>query len=361
MTKFTQLNLNAKSEQKNTRCAAEIPVRQPSSIARTKTAMLGGLLAVGVISGAALLALNGCSKKEPVKSEVTPASPPAMSNSSAVSTSSMPAVSETQQPKPTKKAKKSATVTYVNRTYGLSLQYPRKYALKTGEDAQLELNGSPMPMDFVQPGGINVAAIEMPPALYPGTDLNAAFLTVNVNRNMTESECGQFAVQQLTATEVKPVSDEKPVPTSAQVSPEKVKIAGKEFSQMEKSEGNGMKQSEAKYYHAFENGACYEFALGLGTGINGAEKEIKPVDRDAVFGKLEKILATVKIKGPVVAKPVVAKEGTKEEGADCSDESFSVQSSSVEPVQPTNVGTSSAQPDDVAPQRFEPTPVHPEE
>lgn len=339
MTKFTQLNLKAKPGNGSPK-QSDSSARQLLSSSRTKTAMFTGLLTIGIVSGAALLALNGCSKKEPVKSEATTTIPSTMSTSAAVNTPALPAPSET--PKPVKKVKKSSSVTYVNRTYGLSLQYPRKYSLKTGDDAQLEVNGSAVPMNFVKPGGVSVAAIEMPRGMYPGTDLNAAFLTVNVNRNLTASEC-DFAVPQASGSEVKPVSDDKSISDGKPVSPEKVKIGSREFSQVEKFEGDPMKQSEAKYYHAFENGACYEFALGLGTGINGAENEIKPVDRDAVFSKLEKILATVKIKGPVAPT-----ESPKQVVGD----------SSVPAAQPANMNSPTSQ---VVEQKFEPTPVHPED
>jgi hypothetical protein len=56
-----------------------------------------------------------------------------------------------------------------------------------------------------------------------------------------------------------------------------------------------MKQTETRYYHSFENGACYEYILGLGTAGYGTRDGIKPVNRDVLFARLEKILATVKI------------------------------------------------------------------
>ena len=59
-------------------------------------------------------------------------------------------------------------------------------------------------------------------------------------------------------------------------------------------------QSEARYYHHFENGACYEFALG----VEDAPGTTKPVDHLQVFDKLERIMTTVKIKSEPV--PVVA-------------------------------------------------------
>jgi len=69
-------------------------------------------------------------------------------------------------------------------------------------------------------------------------------------------------------------------------------------------------QSDVKYYHAFVDGACYEFALGITTQarIKDAadtkpEDEVSPVDRALVFRRLQNILATVKIE-PAAAPEV---------------------------------------------------------
>jgi hypothetical protein len=59
--------------------------------------------------------------------------------------------------------------------------------------------------------------------------------------------------------------------------------------------GNALRQAETQYYHSYENGACYEYVLGLGTEGFATEGGIGHVNRDEVFAKLEKILATVKI------------------------------------------------------------------
>ena len=58
--------------------------------------------------------------------------------------------------------------------------------------------------------------------------------------------------------------------------------------------GEGTRQSDAKYFHLYQNGACYEFALNVTTDAsdNGL---VKHVDRDKVFSRLEKILDTLKI------------------------------------------------------------------
>ena len=58
--------------------------------------------------------------------------------------------------------------------------------------------------------------------------------------------------------------------------------------------GEGTRQSDSKYFHVYQNGACYEFALNVTTDAS-AEGLVKHVDRDKVFTRLEQILSTVKI------------------------------------------------------------------
>jgi hypothetical protein len=300
MPQFTQLNLNAKS-------GNSAPTNKGGrSTSKPKILMFAGLLTLAMVSGAALLAVNGCSKKEAVKTEPLSSNqltmPPATTPNSPTIATTPPADNQTTK-KPVKKIRKSSTISYVNRTYGLSLQYPRNYSLKTGDEAQLQWSDSePVPMNFIQPGGVNVAAIELPRSMYPGTDLASAFFMVSVNRNLNAAQCDQFAFPKANNSQVTPVSE---------LSPAKVKLGWMEFNEIEQSGGNAMKQSETKYYHVLENNACYEFSLGLGTALDETEKETKPVDRQEVFGKLEKILATVKIKS-TSASPTPEVEATEQ-------------------------------------------------
>jgi hypothetical protein len=62
--------------------------------------------------------------------------------------------------------------------------------------------------------------------------------------------------------------------------------------------GEGERQSDAKYYRTFQNGVCYEFTLDV-TTVGNQNATMKHVDRDRVFGRLESILASVKIEPPV--------------------------------------------------------------
>jgi hypothetical protein len=238
------------------------------------------------------LAAIGCSKsKEPPRSSSKISTPVSSSAPVGASTATATPVPEKAAPKKVAK-KRSSTVTYKDVASGISFQYPRKYALKTGDQAKLEWNGlGPVPMNFMQPGGVTLAAVELPRGLYPGTEFASAFFNVSMHRSLSSEECSKFG---LTDT----VHPDQPA------DPTKVKIGDKEFDQVEDFGGEAIKQADAKYYHLYENGACYEFTLGLGTAGYGIEEGIEPVDRSEVFSKLEKILATVKLQ-PVTEKEVV--------------------------------------------------------
>jgi hypothetical protein len=77
-----------------------------------------------------------------------------------------------------------------------------------------------------------------------------------------------------------------------------------ELRSTEAVSGEGTRQSDSKYFHVFQNGACYEFGLNV-TTVASDDGVTKHVDRDKVFDRLEKILATVKI-NPIAAPEVTA-------------------------------------------------------
>jgi hypothetical protein len=302
MAQFTQLNLQGKSEGKaapNIPSANQRPRFYGKKLTgKQKTAALVGSLIVTALLAVFFLGTSGCSKKEPAKSVAMSQNQP--TSPASITSPSTTAPAESQPPAPTRPAKKSAkrrssTVTYTNRTYGLSFQYPRSYILKTGDQAILHWTASePVQMDFVQPGGVAVAAIEPPRgsssrgsdprSSHQGTAFTSAFFNVSVNPNLTSSQCTQFAF---------PKSDDAPV---GPVSPAKVTVGAIEFVEIE----DAMPQADARYYHVFKNGACYEFTLGLGTTVDEAKEGVARVNSQEVLGKLEKILSTVKIQEPAV-------------------------------------------------------------
>jgi hypothetical protein len=149
----------------------------------------------------------------------------------------------------------------------------------------------PLPMNFLQPGGVTVAAIDL-----AGPNASS-LLKVSVNKGLTSEQCGKFAVPEPAG-----VAGNSPVDSNDDsLSPSKVSIRGVEFFEVE----NVTDQVEARYYHRFEPGAmhdgiveqssCYEFALG----VEESPDNTKPVDHLELFDKLERILTSVKIKSEV--------------------------------------------------------------
>jgi hypothetical protein len=279
------------------------------------------------------------------------------------------------KPAPKKIVKKRpATVTYADQTYGVTFEYPRKYGLETGNAATELVASSPLPMNFVMPGGVALAAVELPETAFADTDLSAAYFNVSVNKDVTAEQCREFAVpmpkgvasSEATQTAAQPVSESvsKPVstePVSTQATPtqsapaqglaeqvapasttaatttsdpvtsapatstavastpaisnpstsaaatstSKLMLGDLELQSAEAVAGEGNRQSDTKYFHIFQNGGCYEFALNVTTMAHETEGAMKHVDRDKVFNRLAAIMATVKI-NPIAAPEVTA-------------------------------------------------------
>src|ERR1700739_1652030 len=116
-----------------------------------------------------------------------------------VALASTPAPAMPAETKPASKKivhKKPATVNYADKTYGVTFEYPRRYAIETGDAATQLLASNPLPMNFVQPGGVALAAVELPETNYANTDFSSAFFNVSVNKAVSAYQCGQFAVPQ---------------------------------------------------------------------------------------------------------------------------------------------------------------------
>ena len=84
-------------------------------------------------------------------------------------------------PKKSVQHKKPATVNYTDKTYGVTFEYPRRYAIETGDAANELVMSNPVPMNFVQPGGVALAAVELPETGFINTDFSSAFFNVSVH------------------------------------------------------------------------------------------------------------------------------------------------------------------------------------
>lgn len=216
--------------------------------------------------------------------------------------------------------KRPASVNYADKTYGVSFEYPRRYAIETGDAATQLVASTPLPMNFVEPGGMALAAVELPESGYANTDFSSAYFDVSVNKTLTAEQCSEFAVPQSrsrksdaapsTPTAVAKLDASKTdsaaletasngEQTNAAKSTEsasnpKLLVGDMELMATEAVSGDGARQSDSKFFHVYQNGACYEFALNLTTDAS-EEGLVKHVDRDKVFSRLEQILATVRI------------------------------------------------------------------
>src|SRR5579862_4454055 len=328
----------------------------------------------------------GCSSDKPKlatsNNQIPMTQPPV-----AIASTQAPVMPSETKPAPKKVVhKKPATVNYADKTYGVTFEYPRRYAIETGDAVTQLLASTPLPMNFNQPGGVALAAVELPETNYANTDFSSAFFNVSVNKSVSADQCGQFAVPQPKEelkSEVKPEAateaktevkseaktdaqsetktETKPDPAAVPASPEvakqevtkqdapksdsttpvqpagssekasatqpmatteaanavksssassdvasnsKLLIGDMQLRATEAVSGEGTRQSDSKYFHVFQNGACYEFAINVTTDAS-EEGLVKHVDRDKVFSRLEQILATVKI-APVAAPEVAA-------------------------------------------------------
>ena len=262
-----------------------------------KLAMIAGFAILGL-----LLGVSACSKEGPKPALVGVSSPAPSSATAATAVTAATTPTAAALPARVRKTpkKRQANITYSDANSGISFLYPRKFALTSGDKAAPQLAATSMneiPMNFVQSGGVAVATVALPGGSYPGTDFASAFFNVNVNRSVSEQECARFAFVDTRNADGEPVDAER------------VKIGSIDMEMTSDFSANAIKQAETQYYHNYENGACYEYVLGLGTEGFATEGGIEHVNRDEVFAKLEKILASVKIK-PVEmrqgAEPVIA-------------------------------------------------------
>jgi hypothetical protein len=260
--------------------------------------MIGGAAtaaATAVMALAFILDFNGCSSSKNKNAQTSSSTPNSMSQSTG-----SPATVASSQPLPSlenkveaviakkKVIKRASIATYTNSTYGVSFRYPKTYTMLTPEKDSKESSWpDPVAMNFTESGGETLTTLVL-----PGTRVSSYF-KASVIKGVNAEQCGKFA----TTPEQSEVSTNPPVDaTDDSITPVKANVLGVEFAKAE----NVTEQSEARYYHHFENGACYEFALG----VADAPGTTKPVDHLQVFDKLERIMTTVKIKSeptPVVA------------------------------------------------------------
>jgi hypothetical protein len=279
-----------------------------NSSSTRRAQMIGGAMtaaATAVLALMVVLDFNGCSKAGNKNAQASPSSqnvsgPNAQSQIVATSQPVEQLEKKVEAVIGKKKTiKRASTATYKNGTYGISFRYPKTYTMLTPDaDTKDSAWPDPVAMNFAEPGGETLTTLVL-----PGTRASSYFKT-SVNKGLTAEQCSKFAtVPEPTEAAVNTPVEGTEAPSNPPVDadddsivPVKTNVLGVEFAKAE----SVTDQSEARYYHHFENGACYEFALG----VEDAPGTTKPVDHLQVFDKLERIMTTVKIKSEPI--PVVA-------------------------------------------------------
>ena len=272
------------------------------------------------VFAAALIACSltvGCSSDQNKNAQTSPqpvtTTPAVITPPTAqVATNITPDQPKLEVPKPVHKKivhKAPPTLTYADKSTGVSFQYPRRYALKTGEAAADLVSSGPIPMDFTQPGGTTLAAVALPDSMYPNSNLASAYFNVSVNKTLTADQCTEFSVPPSTpATPSDPTvqaTAQLPSPELSKLPVSKLLIGDMELISTQTTAAGqttdgetavGPREESSRYYHVFQNGACYEFALKVATTQTTPDAAIKPVEvnKDEVFHRLEKVLATIK-------------------------------------------------------------------
>jgi hypothetical protein len=289
MEHFTQLNLQSKSQDKRTESAKSAPAHYLDR--NQQTAAFFGMLAATVLVGGFLFE-TACSSSDNKPTHSAIAAPSVTAAMPAAQTPVTPAA-VTEKPKPKNPRQHPlATSTYKNAEYGVSFRYPKKYVLLEGDSATKQWNGlTPMGINFAQPGGEMLSAVAMPKSSYPASNLAGALFSVSVHPKLSADECAKF--QDPGAANADPA-----------VKTKMTKAGAANVAEVEYSSEDGPDQ--AKFYHVYQNGACYEF--GMGTQF--AENKItdRPVNPNEVFRKLNWMLSTVKIEKAGTPEKTVAKD-----------------------------------------------------
>ena len=265
----------------------------------------------------------GCSSEQPKVASNQPASLPLAVTSSAP-VAAPPAEDPSVKPGRRRVVRKAPpTLTFTDKISGVSFQYPPQDSLKTAAPAANLVSSSANPMDFIAPGGVAIVAVAIPKTAYRATDLDSAFFNVSLHQGLNADQCSEFSISQLSPA----VPSEQPVQAVAQVtappvsnSKQKLMIGDLELrstqATLDGTTSTGSRQETVKYFHVFQNNACYEFALRVATRSSDLSVSAKHVEPSEVFPQLEKILATVRInadapKGNLQVKS--ASEATAEE------------------------------------------------
>lgn len=264
----------------------------------------------------------GCSKAKPAAQNSQNSSNQTVAS---IAASAVPSVAPVTANPPGRAQKKSVrgpvrklprTLLYTDADSGFSFAYPRKSALKVGQRAELEAIGMEwLPINFVQQGGTTVTMLELP-SNTKEQEVSGEFFAVSVHNGLTAEQCGRFADESKSG-------DNSSAQQANAMPISRISLHGFEYSELNRQ----TEQGSAKYYHRFVPGSgeissCYEFTLAVRAPEKKAEGEMASassetqtaqVEKKDDFARLERVLASVKIKADSEPAKVAATKDKIEE------------------------------------------------
>ena len=168
---------------------------------------------------------------------------------------------------------------YENPEQGVSLLYPRNYALEEGHIVEhsffLRRQDE---LDAERPGATLVATILIPEDAYPNTTFEHGSLQLVTEDAWASQAC----------TQAEPVGEGE----SRRL--KKMHIQSASFEGTEHRSSVADATVTERDYIGFQNGTCYEFILVVASGESSAESA-KPANTEKVLAQLERIAGSLKV------------------------------------------------------------------
>jgi hypothetical protein len=185
-------------------------------------------------------------------------------------------------------AKEITPAVYISKKYGVAWQYPRTYVLRKGANGNLNLANHPAAASaYIGTGATSLATVNIPARLYPGTNFKSASLTIRVNPYVSEHSCSELRISESDG------GDNQALPVSEDtIGTIEYTHGGVDVDDSTQSQ----RITKEKYFHVYENDACYEFAESVSVSDpNAGSRATTTVDPDDLFDRLNEILTSVTI------------------------------------------------------------------
>jgi hypothetical protein len=168
---------------------------------------------------------------------------------------------------------------YESPEHGVSLLYPRNYALEEGNIVeQSYFLWRQEELDLEQPGATLLATILIPEDAYPNTTFEHGSLQLITEEAWARQACRQ--TETVAGEESRRLKG--------------ITLQSISFEGQENQSLTGGTVVVEREYTGFQNGTCYEFALVVATRDN-SDENAKPADVTKIMKQLEKIASSLRI------------------------------------------------------------------